>query len=514
MRSTSRPARLAAAAVSTALVLSACGQEVLVREIEERTDGAPVAAAPSTTDSTEDGAAVAVPTPAPGTTAAPAGTDTDVEGTGSADPAGAADQETGDPGTAAATDDGPVCAEEASGPGVDADEIRLGTILPLSGPTRPLGEQTARVMQRAVSYYNTLSSDPSRPDLNWKCPGRPGIYGREVKLEIASISSESEDDVLQAMRRLIDVEDVLLVRDCYLQASLMGPGHAYAEDNGVITYHCYPQSLPQPELAPHTWALGTADVVLAGLLTGYLVNELGRSRIGLLYDPTYEAQAEAVRSVAKELGVEIVEEVQARAQTAVNGRRSEVLALRNANPDAVIVLDALNATYAGVAAGQLQWAPADSGVAWACNKCWLKFQVDVCGESCAEMITNSASVPFKPYNAGSQQLWDNKQEIFPNEPNDILTFAAILITGGLFIDMADTGVDLTRANLEETFLAHSGPAGAGLPPINTSPDNHFGGEADWLIEFTGESWPNGFADVSGGFISLDDVGVDPAWTSQ
>lgn len=510
MRTTSRVARLAAATVSTALVLSACAQEVLVREIEERTDGEvqPVAAAQPTEDP-QAGAAAATPTPTPGASGASAATSTGGDGAGAGTPADGTDDD-----GVSTTGDGAVCAEEATGPGVDADEIRLGTILPLSGPTRPLGEQTARVMQRAVAHYNTLSSDPTRPDLNWKCPGRPGIYGREVKLEIASISSESEDDVLQAMRRLIDVQDVLLVRDCYLQASLMGPGHAYAEDNGVITYHCYPQSLPQPELAPHTWALGTADVVLAGLLTGYLVNELGRSRIGLLYDPTYEAQAEAVRSVAANLGVEIVEEVQARAQTAVNGRRSEVLALRQADPDAVIVLDALNATYAGVAAGQLQWAPADSGVAWACNKCWLKFQVDVCGDSCAEMITNTASVPFEPYDPGSQQLWDNKQAIFPNEPDDILTFAAILITAGLFVDMADTGVDLTRGGLEETFLAHSGPAGAGLPPINTSPTDHFGGQADWLIEFTGQSWPNGFADLSGGYLSLDDVGVDSAWTSQ
>lgn len=497
-----------------AMLATACGQTVLVREIEGAAapaQAAPAAGGTGTGDGTA-GAPAPLGTEAAGETAdGPVAADSGTSGGG----AGVGGATPGQPtSSGSAPQEGESrCAEEGTDTGVTADTIKWGTVLPLSGPTRPLGEQTARVMKRAVAYYNTLDHDPGRPDLNWGCPGRRGIYGREVQLEIAAISSDSEDDALQAMRRLVDVEEVFLVRDCYLQSSLMGPAHDYAERNGVTTFWCYPESLPVPELAPHTWALGAGRHIQAALLTAYLVNELGRSRIGMLYDPTYEQQAQVVRQVAENLGAEIVEEVQARAQTAVNGRRSEVLELRDDNPDAVIVLDALNATYAGVAAGQLQWRPKDSGVAWACNNCWLKFQADVCGENCATMITNTSGVPFEANSAGAQQLWDAKTQVFPNEPDDILTFAAILITAGLFIYTAEAGVDLTRAKLEDVFLSLENYSGGGLPPITTSPDNHFGASADWLVQFTGGSWPNSFADLTGGFVGLGELGVDPAWAN-
>ncbi|MQA61834.1 MAG: ABC transporter substrate-binding protein, partial [Actinophytocola sp.] len=427
--------RMIVVLLAFSLITAACGQSILVREIETKGsagDPSALAAEPgkSETATKKESAKQQSAAKSEGAAAKAAG--------------GAKDKESAPKSTKK-------CADSATASGVTKDKITWGTILPLSGPTRPLGEQTARVLKRSVAYYNTLDHDPSRPDLNWRCPGRKGIFGREVDLKIASISSDSEDDALQAMRRLINVEKAFLIRDCYLQSSLMGPAHGYAERNGVTSFHCYPESLPQPELAAHTWALGTDRQTTAGLLTGYMMKKRGKKRVAMLYDPTYEQQAEAVRSVVKNLGGEVVEEVQARAQTAVNGRRSEVMAMRNANPDAVIVLDALNATYAGVAAGQLGWRPKDSGVSWACSNCWLKFQADVCGENCERMITNSSGVPFTPKDKGAKRLWDTKQQIMPNEPNDILTFAGLVITAGLFIYSAEAGPDLTRDKLEDVF---------------------------------------------------------------
>lgn len=486
------PLRSLVLLLTLSLVAAACSETVLVRELE----GGGQASTPLEPDGATaptDGATADTGTPVVDGTAAP----------------GALPRQTASPQATFS----PVPAEKrcADGPGPDQgileDEIVWGAILPLSGPTRPLGEQTARVMRRMVEYYNQLTYDPGNPSVEWGCPDRPGIFGRKIRLEIAAISSDSEDDVLAAMRRLIDVDKVFLVRDCYLQASLMGPGHAYAEDRGITTYQCYPESLPQPALAPHTFAPGTPGATSAALLVGHMINVLGHKRIALMYDPTYERSAGVVERVTEALGGEIVSKIEARAQTAVNGRRSEVIAMRQADPDGVIILDALNATYAGVAAGQLQWRPQDSGVTWACNKCWLKFQVDVCGENCAGMLTTTAGVPFEAYDEGSKFLIESKQRNLPNEPDDVLTYAAILITAGLVNRLALTGPDLTRAKFEAMLESYNGPPGAGIPPLYTGPNDHFGGSSDWIIEFTGRSWPNGFGDVSDGYSSLDDVGV-------
>ncbi len=502
MRRALHSRRLTAILLALAVLSVSCGQTLLVREIE--TSGGQAGVGPAA--NSEQGAVAQERRKAEGndtgTQATAAGPTADTRGgSGSNLP------------SSVPRDPSERCATTGTDTGVTKDSITWGTILPLSGPSRPLGEQTARVLKRSVAYYNQLDHDASRPDLNWGCPKRRGIYGRTVNLEIASISSDSEDDALQAMRRLVDVENAFLVRDCYLQSSLMGPAHGYAERNGVTTTWCYPESLPQPELAQHTWSPGTDRQTQASLLVGYQMRELGAERIAMLYDPTYEQQAEAVRSVVSNLGGEIVKEVQARAQTAVNGRRSEVMAMRNANPDAVIVLDALNATYAGVAAGQLGWRPKDSGVSWACSNCWLKFAADVGGENLETMITNSSGLPFRPTNEGARRLWQIKQRIMPGEPNDVLTFAGLVTTAALFIYSAEAGPDLTREKLEDVLLSLDNYTSGITPPITTSKSNHFGGRQDWLIEFNGKSWPNSFSDLSGGFIGLDKVGVRPEWTN-
>ncbi|MPY78484.1 MAG: ABC transporter substrate-binding protein [Actinophytocola sp.] len=492
-----RSRRLAAILLSIAMLSMSCGQTLLVREIE--TSAQPgVGPAANTGQGEASAKQSTTKTDATGPRASASTADAQNRA-GSSQPSLVPPSER--------------CADAGTDTGVTKNSVTWGTILPLSGPTRPLGEQTARVLKRSVSYYNQLDHDPSRPDLNWGCPKRKGIYGRTVDLKIASISSDSEDDALQAMRRLVDVENAFLVRDCYLQSSLMGPAHGYAERNDVTTTWCYPESLPQPELAPHTWSLGTDRQTQASLLVGHMMQKMGRERIAMLYDPTYEQQAEAVRSVVRELGGEIVEEVEARAQTAVNGRRSEVMAMRSANPDAVIVLDALNATYAGVAAGQLGWRPKDSGVAWACSNCWLKFAADVGGQNLETMITNTSGLPFLPTNEGSRRLWQSKQRIMPGEPNDVLTFAGLVTTAALFIYTAEAGPDLTREKLEDVFLSLDDYTSGITPPITTSNTNHFGGRQDWLVQFNGKSWPNSFSDLSGGFVGLDEVGVRPEWTN-
>src|SRR5215831_11738361 len=77
------------------------------------------------------------------------------------------------PGAAA----GPVRCATNSDPsqGYTATTMKWGTIIPLSGTLRPLGEQTARAMQAAVDLLNQ-SGRLSAVSPDWSCPTRPGIY--------------------------------------------------------------------------------------------------------------------------------------------------------------------------------------------------------------------------------------------------------------------------------------------------------------------------------------------------
>ena len=82
------------------------------------------------------------------------------------------------------------CAKNADpAHGFTSKSIEWGTIIPLTGALRPLGEQTARVMRVSVDYLNSVTSVPGGFD--WGCPGRPGIWGRTVNLTVLSLSDHA-----------------------------------------------------------------------------------------------------------------------------------------------------------------------------------------------------------------------------------------------------------------------------------------------------------------------------------
>jgi hypothetical protein len=400
--------------------------------------------------------------------------------------------------------------------------LKLGTIIPVSGALRPLGEQTARVMKVSVEATMNRQSFIAGPysNLNWGCPSRPGIYGRKVSLKIFSLQANTPEEALAGMRRLIDVENIFLVRDCYLQTSLMGPATQYQGSKGVPAIWCHFSEMPYPELAPWNFAPGADPQVLSALHTGYLIKKFDRQRLAILADPTAKGTTvRAALATAKYLKHPIPSDcvVYKRAQEAANGMRAEIAALRTCyggqSPDAVVALDALNGVFGALEAKQQGWRPADSGVKWSCTgtSCWVTSLAELCGNACEGMLTDCATLPCVPFASPKkypavEALERTRTENFPQEPQDILTYAPAAITGGIALWLTMTGPDLSREKFRSTMENDLKNWSAGIGPvINITPEDHFGAAAGWLIEFTGRSgW---FRDHSGGFLTLDDVGV-------
>lgn len=400
--------------------------------------------------------------------------------------------------------------------------LKLGTIIPVSGALRPLGEQTARVMKVSVEATMNRQSFIPGPysNLNWGCPTRPGIYGRKVSLTIFSLQANTPEEALAGMRRLIDVENIFLVRDCYLQTSLMGPATQYQGQKGVPAIWCHFSEMPYPELAPWNFAPGADPQVASALHVGYLVKEYDRDRFGILADPTAKnTTVRAVRAAAKYLKRPIPNEcvIYKRAQEASNGMRAEIAALRTCYdgqaPDAVITLDALNGIFGAMEAKQQGWRPADAGVKWSCTgtSCWITSLAELCGNACEGMLTDCATLPCVPFASPKkypavEALERTRTEYYPQEPQDILTYAPAAITGGIALWLTMTGPDLSREKFRHTMENDLRNWSAGIGPIiNITPQDHFGAKAAWIIDFSGRSpW---FKDNTGGFLTLDQVGI-------
>ena len=200
--------------------------------------------------------------------------------------------------------------------------------------------------------------------------------------------------------------------------------------------------------------------------------------------------------------------------------RSQIARIRTCyggqSPDAVFAGDALQAVFGAMEAESQGWRAASSGVQWACTNpsCWVTSLAEICGDACEGMITDCSTLPCVPWADQDEfpavaNLEETRRELYPNEPQDAVTYGPASITGGIALWLTMTGPDLTREKFRST-VENLRDWSAGIGPIlNTSPENHWGGYAQWLVRYSGTRsgeipW---FDDVSGGFVTIQDVGV-------
>jgi hypothetical protein len=427
----------------------------------------------------------------------------------------------GGPGSVVGSD--PRCATNSDpDEGFTAETLKIGTIIPLTGALRPLGEQTARVMR--VTVEQTMNRQDriggAYSGLVWGCSERPGIFGRRVELKIFSMQNNTPEEALAGMRRLIDVENVFLVRDCYLESNLVGPATQYQNQKGVPGIWCYYSEMPLPALATWNFSPGTDPQVAAAINAGYAFKKMNKQRAAIIADPTQkDILVPVIKRVAAHFDHPIPDDciVYKKSQEASNGMRSEVTRIRTCygagqTPDMVVALDALNGIFAALEAESQGWRGAANDVHWTCTglSCWITSLADLCGNACEGMTTNCASLPCIPWASqeefpAAERLERTRRLYLSREPQDILTYGPAAITGGIALWLTMTGPDLSREKFAHT-IENLRNWNSGIGPIlNTHEGDHFGGKSTWVIKFTGRSpW---FDDVTGGFLTLDDVGV-------
>jgi hypothetical protein len=382
-------------------------------------------------------------------------------------------------------------------------------------------------MRVAVAHMNTIRSLPGAFD--WSCPTRPGIWGRTVELKVLSLNQNTQDEAAAAMRRLIDVEQVFLVRDCYLQSNLMGPATQYQNARRMPAIWCGFSEMPLPRLAPWNYAPGTDPLKVVAIHMGYLLNTLGRKRLAILADPSITGNViPVVRRIFRSItGKDLPSRCIAykKAQEAPGGMQSEIQQIRNcygdvdenASPDAVLALDGLNGVFGALSADSAGWGMRATGVQWACATCWVQTLADVCREACVGgpaggMITDCQALPCVPWSnlPAAQVLESVRKRYLPGEPQDVLTYGPMAITFGLGLWLGMTGPQLSKKGLIRT-VSNLRDWDAGIGPIlNTSTADHFGGKAIWLLTFNGRS----FSDRTHGFITLSDVRVPERLTTS
>ncbi|MFN2544406.1 MAG: hypothetical protein ABR600_07535 [Actinomycetota bacterium] len=411
--------------------------------------------------------------------------------------------------------------------GFTEDSLTLGTIIPLTGSLKPLGSQTYHVMQVAVDATLNQQTHIAGPyaDVDWGCPSRDGVFGRHISLKVFSLQDNTPEEALAGMRRLIDVEHVFLVRDCYLESNLMGAAVQYQNSRGVPAVWCFFSGVG-PELAPWNYAPGTNPNVEAAIHTAYEIEVEHKTHLAILSDPSVkDTIVKVIQNVASYLKHPIPDGCiqYKRAQDASSGEDAQVAALRTcygatAQPDAVMVSDALNLVFGALSAKNQGWRGADNRVTWdGVSSDWIESLAKICTDACAGAITDCQALPCIPWASAVKYpavkaLQDTYNQYLSSYPEDILTYGPEAITGGLGLWLGMTGPDLSAGAFRNT-LAHLNHWDAGIGPVITmSPQDHFGGAGVWLIKFTGNNGAPYFDDITHGFLTLQDLHIPTTLT--
>ena len=411
--------------------------------------------------------------------------------------------------------------------GFTEDSLTIGTIIPLTGALRPLGEQTVNVMKVAVDA--TLNHQTHIPgpyaNVDWGCPTRDGVFGRHVSLKVFSLQNNTPEEALAGMRRLIDVEHVFMVRDCYLQSNLMAAAVQYQNERGVPAVWCF-YSGTGPELAPWNYAPGTNPNVEVAIETAYQIEVMHKTHLAILTDPSVmNTLVEVERRVAAYLHHPIPDGcIQTkRAQDASNGEDSEVAALRTcygagAQPDAILANDGLNLTFGALSAKNQGWRGADNGVTWVgATSDWVTTFAELGTDALQGAITDCQALPCIPWASpvkypAVKALQDTYNKYLRSYPEDILTYGPEAITGGIGLWLGMTGPDLSAEKFRDTLASlHNWDAGIG-PVLTVTPQDHFGGAGVWLVRFTGRNNAPFFEDVTGRFLTLSELHIPMSLT--
>jgi len=160
----------------------------------------------------------------------------------------------------------PSCAEKRYDPGASDTEIKIGNIMPYSGPASAYG-----VIGRAMAAYFEMINEAG------------GINGRKIEF-LSNDDAYSPPKTVEQARRLVESDGVLLIAGSFGTAG-----------NGAIEKYMNQKHVPQlyvvsgasrfsdPKRFPWTMGLGATYKVETGIYARYILQERPSAKIAVLY---------------------------------------------------------------------------------------------------------------------------------------------------------------------------------------------------------------------------------------
>jgi len=205
--------------------------------------------------------------------------------------------------------------------GVTDTEVRIGTLLPLSGsPTAAWGVALSKGMQAYFDYINDNG----------------GIYGRKIKFFVGD-NQYSGPVALEAAHKLVDQDKVFMIQGSLGTAAHMAV-YKYLEENNIIDYAILSGMSTWTDPVVRTRFSALVDYVTEGrIFAKYIYDNYDGKKIGILaQNDDYGKEGEkGINEGLKDLGanIDVVTEHYDEIQSDMT---AQVQRLRNENVDLVV----------------------------------------------------------------------------------------------------------------------------------------------------------------------------------
>jgi len=205
--------------------------------------------------------------------------------------------------------------------GVTDTEVRIGTLLPLSGsPTAAWGVALSKGMQAYFDYINDHG----------------GIYGRKIKFFVGD-NQYSGPVALEAAHKLVEQNKVFMIQGSLGTAAHMAV-YKYLEENNVIDYAILTGMSTWTDPVVRTRFSALVDYVTEGrIFAKYIYDNYNNKKIGILaQNDDYGKEGEkGIKEGLEDLGadIDVVTEHYDEIQSDVT---AQVQRLRNENVDLVV----------------------------------------------------------------------------------------------------------------------------------------------------------------------------------
>jgi len=374
----------------------------------------------------------------------------------------------GSPGAGAAAGARAAAAKAAAAAGTGAGSvIKLGTVLPLEGGQRTLGEPVLRATQAYIDEVNA----------------RGGVGGHRLQLIAYSACVVCQDDALQAVRRLVEQDGVFALVNTYPMVVAFQPVIGYLVQKGVPLVQGGAENQTTDALSPVNFGTLPTGLFYVRFLSVMATQFEHMKRVGITYI-NVPSEANGIPAIERELnrmGVQVVDKEPVAAQEdAVTNMDSVVTRMRASGADGVIGTNPAVLIFGRLAASRQGWQ-----AHWVGEAAWSTLVETGRGTTCDDVVlTDTAGLSYIDRDSPQMhQYLDTMARRYPGGEISGLTLAAwvgMQLTSELLMRSGPDRVAFIRT-LEATKNLDLGTTA----PLTFSPDRHLGGTATQLLRLKG-----------------------------